>query len=524
MTPDRTARAGLRSVARGGALNLVGAVTAAGANFAISVVAARGFTQHTAGSFFAVTSLFLVILSICELGVTTGLVYFIARFRALGRGADLPAVLRAAFTPVTVLSVLLGLVLFVFAPRLAGPLISGPVSEHTVDYLRILAVLLPAAVIFDGLLAAARGFHTMRPTVVLDKLARPVGQLVFMIMVALGGGTTLLALAWAGPWLPTAVLAALWLRRVYTRRAGEQPPAPTEPAPADPAGPGVIRAFWRFTAPRSLAALVQMGLQRFDIVLVATLRGPVDAAVYTAATRFLIVGQLGGHAINQAVEPRLSELMATRDIDATNVVYRTATAWLMLISWPLYLMCAVFAPLLLTVFGGGYTTSHAMTVVVLLSVTMLVATGVGMVDTVLAMAGKTTWNLLNAILALAVFLGLDLLLIPGYGIIGAAVGWAAAICVKNLAPLLQLALTLRLHPFGRAGACVALLALTCFGVLPLAVRLIGGPGPIAAVLALLLGSVGYAVGAWRFRRILQLDALPLGPVRRLLNRAERTAR
>ena len=39
---------------------------------------------------------------------------------------------------------------------------------------------------------------------------------------------------------------------------------------------------------------------------------------------------------------------------------------------------------------------------VILSLSMLVATGCGMVDMVLIMAGRTSWNLGNALLALAV--------------------------------------------------------------------------------------------------------------------------
>jgi len=80
---------------------------------------------------------------------------------------------------------------------------------------------------------------------------------------------------------------------------------------------------------------------------------------------------------------------------------------------------------------------------------MLVATACGAVDVVLVMAGRSSWTMANAIVALGVNLALNLLLIPPFGIMGAAVAWAVAILINNLAPLTELALWMRLHPFGR---------------------------------------------------------------------------
>ena len=66
---------------------------------------------------------------------------------------------------------------------------------------------------------------------------------------------------------------------------------------------------------------------------------------------------------------------------------------------------------------------------------MLVATGCGLVDVVLAMAGKTFWTFANSVIALMIMVVADLLLIPDHGITGAAIGWSMAILFNNLVPL-----------------------------------------------------------------------------------------
>ena len=138
---------------------------------------------------------------------------------------------------------------------------------------------------------------------------------------------------------------------------------------------------------------------------------------------------------------------------------------------------------------------------------MLLGTGFGMVDMVLAMAGHTTWNLINAALALIVQLGLDLWLIPGHGVLGAAIGWSAAIVTRNTTALIQVAVTLRLHPFGRSTATCATINMLAFLVVPTALRVGMGSTWTSLTAACVAGCAVYVAGVWRFKATLRLDAL-----------------
>ena len=66
----------------------------------------------------------------------------------------------------------------------------------------------------------------------------------------------------------------------------------------------------------------------------------------------------------------------------------------------------------LAIFGPGYRS--AVPVVRTLAAVMLLATGCGMVDMVLAMGGRTSWNLINVLIALAATTGLyvETLILP----------------------------------------------------------------------------------------------------------------
>lgn len=498
---------GIRGVARGGLANLVGAAFAGLAGFIVAWIVTHALTTNAAGAFFASTAAFILIGTVAKLGTQTSLVYFPARLRATGNVQALRLCLRIGLAPVAVVSVLIGAAMWV----LAGPIAAVAARNDHAEYahqLRILAFFLPCVALSDALLAATRGWRAMRPTVLLDRIARPAAQIALLALLLLVHLSTPAAfvIAWSAPYALSAVLAAHALAGLL--RASESSTA--DPVAAQvPDGVATerfnSRSFWRFTWPRAFASIAQLALQRVDVLLLAGIAGLRAAAIYAVAGRFVVLGQFANQGISQAIQPRLAERLGIGDRAGANVLYQVATTWLILTAWPIYLLIAVFATTYLRVFGNGYTSGQS--VVWVLAFAMAVGSGCGMVDMVLAMAGRTSWNLMNVSIALVGQMVIDVALIPRFGPLGAAIGLAAAIVLNNVLPLSQIALIMGIHPFGRASVSAALLSIGCFGLVPLTLAGAFGTGIVAAAAALGSATLLYAVGLFRLRRVVHLDAL-----------------
>ena len=219
---------------------------------------------------------------------------------------------------------------------LAEPLASllGVDGEPSATYaLWILGLGTPLAAALNLYTSATRGLGTMRATALLDQIARPALQLVLVSAAVFSDSALLVVLAWVLPYLPTAVAARWWWQRDLARGG----------TPGKEREPGMTKAFWRFTGPRALAGVGQLAMQRLDIVLVGAIAGLSEAAIYTAASRFLVLGQLAGMAISRAVQPRLARAIGAGEHHVTSELYRTATAWLVLLAWPMYLVMALTA-------------------------------------------------------------------------------------------------------------------------------------------------------------------------------------
>jgi O-antigen/teichoic acid export membrane protein len=518
--PGSADRAGLAGVARGGVLNLGGAAVAAVCSVGLTAVVTRNFAKPAVGAFFVAMSLFLIVEAVASLGAYNGAIYFIARLRALKAERRIPAIMRAAIVPVVVSSLLGTAAMLVFAGSLSRLLLAGGASvgvspDDVARALRALAAALPFAALSDTLLGAARGYRDMRPTVLVDRIGRSSLQVLGVLAAAFVGSAALLAPLWALPYVPASIAAYFWLRAIVRRQrkrlkladSANPSSAPSAEDPADNRhGRPNAKGFWSFTAPRSLATIAQIVIQRLDIVLVGIMKGPVAAAIYTAATRFLVAGQLGNSALANAAQPQLTHLFTVRDRRGANAVYQVTTAWLILLTWPIYLLAVIFGPSVLSIFGHSYRAGS--TVMVILGLTMLVAAACGQVDVVLITTGRSTWSLMNGLLAMLVNIGVDLVLIPRLGITGAAVGWSAAILVSNLVPLVQVAVAAQVHPFGRGTAIAILLTTASFAVIPLGLRAVAGHAPWVPLAGIGAGCVVMAIGLWRLREHLHLAVMP----------------
>jgi O-antigen/teichoic acid export membrane protein len=477
---------------------MAGAVVSALASFALVILITNSFDSTTAGVVFSASSLFIVALSLTTLGADVGLGRFVLRYVAEGRTDAVRVFIRTAFRAVLVISVVVGAALALLSPQISRWM---RLDQHQgALVVLIFALCLPVSTAGSLALSTSRAFGTIGPTVLVDKLGRSLAQPLFVMVVVLAGaGVLVLSVAWVLPYALAAIVACVLVHRLLERRA---PRASTRPDDA----PVLRREFWSFSWPRAVASVSQIAIQRADIIIIGAMISPSAAAVYTAATRFVVLGQFGVQAIQQVLQPQITHLLATNQLDVLSRVFKVSTAWNIAIAWPIYLAIGCAPAVYLSVFGDTFTEQGRLTVIVMM-LGMLVGVYSGPVDTVLLMAGRSTVSLVNSLIALAVDLGGCLLLIPVMGISGAAVAWAAAVAVRSLLGYFQVRRSLAISPVSKASAVSALASVGCFGLPMLLLSVTGHETLPAFIVVGLVGVVAYAAALWLAKRTLHLRAL-----------------
>lgn len=481
---------GGRTLGRSSLINLVGFAVYGVCNFALIVVITRRLGEQGAGAFLTAIAVFNIVARSCMAGTDLGLVRFTSRFLARGRGGEVRHLFVVALGPVLVLSTLAGLALFLFAEPLGRLLTSsgegaGAPAEQLTTYLRVLGPFIPVAAAYQVLEGGSRGFGTMVPSVAVERFGRSVSLPVIMLVVlGAGGGATAVGLAWAGPFAVALVPIALWTTRLVRRAEKGVLARVDRPDPIDRRQ--LRHRFWAFALPRSFAGVFALTILWVDALLLGILESTEAVGVYTAATRWLIVGNFAGNAVALAFGPQISAVLAREGADGARRLFQAATAWLILLAWPAYLTAMVFAPYLVTAFGDGFGAGAS--VIAITGVGFLLASAAGPIDMLLLMAGRSRLSLINTGLALATNIGANLILIPHLGIQGAALAWTISLAVANGLPAAQMWMLMRIQPFG-ARSLRALAIVTLVGAALVGARLLLGTTLAGLALGVTLGGL-----------------------------------
>ncbi len=470
-TDSSTPRRELADVARGGALNLVGAVTYGLGGFLVVAVIARRLPVADAGAVLVAIAVFTVLARCAEMGASTGVVRAISRARALDRVDELGRILVVATVPVGAFGSVLGSLLWTQADRLGDLLGGAEQADRVATALRPLAVALPVVAVGSVLVAASRGFSTMMPQLVIDRMARPVAQFV---AVWIATGVTASAAVATGAWVLPAALVCVPMAVVLLRRV------PSSAGSWARCG----REFWWFTAPRAGAQVLQVTILWFDTLLLSAVAGPATAGVYAVATRFVLVGTFAAEALQQVVAPRVAALLALDDRAGAGRVLDAAAGWQVLLVWPSFVLLAVFAPGVLALLGASY--AEAAAVLGVLALGLLAAAPAGPSDSVLLMAGRSRANLAVTALAAAVNLGANLVLVPAVGMVGAAVAWAASLAAGAIVPAVVVR-RMGIVPTDRPAVTAAVVSLVAAGGAAMAGVAVAGRSLPGFVVAVVLG-------------------------------------
>jgi O-antigen/teichoic acid export membrane protein len=473
-----------RRSARSGLIGLIGAAVSGLFGFLLAVVITRGYGPSGAGAFFAAIAVATIGAAVCTLGAETGLLWALPRRRP-GAAGDAARLLTVALVPPSLLAVLVAGGGILAADRLA-PELFGDSGAAAGPLLTITFAALPVVTLAVLLLAALRAVRSIGPYVAVQFFLLPIGRpLLVGAMLLAGGG---LALGMTG-WLLPAGAALLVCGTLVARSLGVGAGAVLRPDRCD------WRTFWGFALPRAASAAIDAGNMWIGVLMTAALAGQAEAGVFGAVGRYVLAGQLAMQGLRVATAPQLSQLMGQgRSADAA-AVHRQLTGWGIALSWPVYLLLAAFGPGFLQLFGAEFTAGAAAMSV--LALAMLVNIAVGNVQSLLLMSGRSGLHLAATVAGLAVHILLGLLLIPRYGVLGAALAWGGGIVVENLtaagaarrvvgrpltdAAMLRTAAVVALAVGGAGGAAMVIAGRGVAGLLLVVALLAVGGTALAAV-------------------------------------------
>ena len=440
----------ISSTAGGAAMMGLGMIISGALGY-IQTVAMTHMVSHSVYGIFILVYTFAVFVSqLTKLGFTGVLLRFLPAYRARHENHLAAGLAIFSFWVPAIASALCAIVIIALANPIAMILFR---HESYAMPLREAALLIPLNGLQAIVLNSLQAIKEVKWQVYAGRVIEPVVTITLLfVFYLLGFRLEALIFAYVFGLLVSLVAGQI----AFKKQAGDL-------IRATPAyEPGV---WMRFGAAMLFNVMTVAVIQSTDVLGLGAFDTANQVSLYGAADRIGALIAMPFFALNIVFTPLISELHAHNDLPQLDSMFALVTRWSFAVSWPICLCCVIFGAPILGIFGKGYAAGSAALVV--LAAGSIINAATGPVSSMLAMTGQLGVLWFDTALRVIINVGLVIVLIPPYGVLGAAAASSLTVVILNIVSLIQVWWILKIQPYrwemlkpliaGGAGAVIGLL-------------------------------------------------------------------
>ncbi|HEY7560682.1 MAG TPA: flippase [Gaiellaceae bacterium] len=473
-----------RKQIRGSTLLLAGRFLTVAVNLAVQILIVRYLSKTDYGAFAYALSLVSLGASIVTFGLDRSITRFVPIY---DEERDHNRMFGTVVLAVgTVLSLSLVVLILVYGLQgLVGASLIG--EQRAISLLLILVLLIPINAL-DGLIMGMFAvFSRPRAIFFRKNILTPGIRLTIVLLLVLGNQSVFfLAVGYVlGGALGVAICAVLLYRTLKSEGLLER----FHPRRLDIP----TRAVFGFTIPLLTSDLVYMTMNTSDVVLLGHFGGAEDVGAFRVIWPAAHLNQMVMASFALLFTPAAARLFARNDREGINGLYWQTAIWIAVFSFPIFaLTFSLAGPLTVTLFGARYEDSA--TYLALLSLGYYFNAALGFNGLTLKVFGRLRYIVSINVIAALVNLGINLVLIPLYGPLGAAIGTFSTLVLHNFLKQGGLLLGTGIRLF-RARDLAVYASIVVLAGLLLAVQLLLSPPPLVGfALATLASLAVFALG------------------------------
>lgn len=382
--------------------------------FLSQIIQARIMGEFEYGIFVFVWVLTILIGNLSCLGFHTVVVRFLPQYRTDRAHGSLFGIALTArvFSMMLATGVALtGFAVLYFFGKIVEAYYMAPIF--------LALVILPMIALGDVLDGTARAnswaFTALTPTFII----RPTLILVFMIALVQAGYDKSAVTAMIAALAATYVTSIGQFLAVSLRMDRRYPAARRTYS---------LRAWFRVALPIFFVEGFGYMLTNSDVVIVGLYLDPDEVGVYFAAAKTMALMQFVFFSVKAAAAPRFASLVAEGDRSGLARFAGEMARWGFWPSLAVGIIMLLAGKMMLSLFGSGFTAGYPL--MAILFAGYLAKASVGPGEVLLTMAGRQQLCAWLYAVVLISNLGLNMLLIPAYGLTGAAFAAAGAMMIE----------------------------------------------------------------------------------------------
>lgn len=371
-----------------------------------------------------------IVATLACFGTDTVSVRYIAEANARGDSGQITAIMRWGRNLTLSLGTVVGLV--------SCGLVYAVFSDYSGNQLLALCIIVmatPLLALALNLASVLRGVKKVVFAATVETLIKPFGVLLMVVGVA-----------WISAWSPTVISVAVAILLAHAAMAltGVNATRSLAAQPGMPTSHTQQKEWLHVAKPLAFMSVLGVLIGNIDTVLVGSFVDAESAGIYRASAQLANLVSFGLAASNGIMAPLIAEMYSSDKHAELRKTLRFSVALVAAVGVGGALVMGVGGPFALRLFGAEYQAGyHAL--LILLAAQALNAL-CGPTGITMSMTGHQGQAARIFALSALISVALNIMLIPQYGILGAATANAIGVAIWNLSILVFLKRRLKLDP------------------------------------------------------------------------------
>jgi O-antigen/teichoic acid export membrane protein len=400
------------------------------------IIAARMYGPDAYGHFALATIIAGFFIAAATLGFSEGILRYVAIYRGQKKIAKANYLFRTSTGILLVTSMIMMLILFVFADKISISLFHDP---NLTLFLQIFSLSIPLTVVATPLLMSIRAFERIAAySGIYNILQNATKVAAILLFIFLGLGPQ--AISWS---YIAGLGAVIFVSYIYSRR--KIPELYSRERLERKNKKKIISEVFRYSWPLLFYSLLYTVLYWIDSFSIGYFKDATAVGLYNAAVPIALLITFAPELFTQLFVPMINKYYAERKGNLIKEVSKQMSKWILAVNLPIFVLFFAFPQVMINVlFGPEYIiASEALRI---LSISALFLSLGAAPANLVSMRGKSKIILLNVIIAAALNIILNSLLVPmpkiwfidnSLGINGAALATVISMGVFNLLLFLQ---------------------------------------------------------------------------------------
>ena len=363
------------------------------------------------------------------MGLDNGVLRFVSRDteNTQNVNSSIYSSLKAGLLSSTVISI----ILFFSAELIVNNFLKE--DKFLITVIKLFSLSLPFSVLTLITSSATQAFKILKYKIFVNQIVNPLTLLIAFISSFYFLGTKLSILI---PTVTSAIIGLIFILKFLRNFA--------KVSFKNLIKSEVNKEILKFSIPLMFVSAVGIIMHWVDIVMLGILSNATDVGMYHPIDRTAGLVRMILFAFAGIFAPIFSEHYFKKNIVGMKESYQSSSKYILTFSLPVFIFLFIFASPMLSLFGSEFQNAVALKI---LLTGIFVQTIFGLGSSTLSMSGNTTFNLINVSIALILNVTLNYILIPQYGIIGAALSTAIALFILSILRFIENILILNLNLF-----------------------------------------------------------------------------